>query len=92
MTKIAAKYPLFAGRTVRESRRAAAEYYKDMPGFDDEHGSRLVCPNMSQRRIKKAWAKHEAGKPLGRMESRLVGYYQCLDCMAFERAMLRNAY
>jgi hypothetical protein len=92
MTKIAAKYPLFAGRTVRESRRAEAEYYKDMPEFDDEHGSRPVCPKMSQRRIKKAWAKYEAGKPLGRMESRLVGYYQSLECMAIDDAMLRNAY
>lgn len=89
MSKLAAKSPLFAGRSVRESRRAEAEFYKD---YEPDEGSQPGCPSMSQRRVKKAWAKHEAGKPLGRMESRLVGYYQTLECIAVDAALLRNAY
>lgn len=89
MTKLTAKFPLFFGKTVRESRRAEAEFYKD---YQPEDGSRPVCPGMSERRMKKAWAKHEQGKPLGRMESRLIGYYQCLECQKIDDAMLRNAY
>lgn len=89
MSKLRARYPLEFGKTVREDRRLAAEFYKD---YKPEDGALPVCPDMSQRRVKKAWAKHLAGKPLGNKESRLVGYYQCLECQDIEAAMLRNAY
>jgi hypothetical protein len=88
--KLHPKQPLFYGNTVRESRRAEAEYYKDIPA---DCGAKPVCPGMSERRMKKAWAKHESGSTLsGRCERKLVRYYLIQDAQKWDEDTLANAY
>ena len=86
--KLSPKYPLFAGRTVRESRRAEAEYYKDHP----DSGSRPLT-SMSYRQVKKLWAKQKKGlPPHGARERKLTNYFIRIECEEVDRNMLANAY
>jgi hypothetical protein len=85
--KLASKKPLF-GKTVRESRRAEAEFYK---GHHDS-GCRPLS-TLSERRIKKLWAKVDRGqKPAGREERKLVRYFSIEECRHADHEMLCNAY
>lgn len=76
MSKLAPKEPLFAGRSVKESRRIEAALYKD---YDPKDGSRPVG-GLSHRRIKKARAKYDAGRKLCTKELRLIRYYIGAEC------------
>lgn len=88
--KLRPKEPHFlGGRNAREERRMWGEF-KAVNGTDPS-GDRYERVAMTPRREKKVFKKCEAGKPLGRAETRFFRYWQAEEAAAWESRTLAYA-
>jgi hypothetical protein len=84
--KLKSKEPLFCGKNRKEERKALGAYYYAMGGKEQVCGEDL---KMSDRRVKKALEKIEAGKRLGSAEQRIQGMNDEMRAEKVDNFLLR---